>query len=163
MEEVWPVAWPFAATFRGLSLTFAPHPPEDAVVYKHSAAGLFLSLWHRTTAAAEGLICITRLDFPVKPHQDNSCQCEHSDLCANCLASSHTEIPASEKLTHKFDLAGYHKKFVCVCVCDTSMWNDGKEVLLCFPFFSRTPEFDVRHQTSSTSHKPLKQQLLYHS
>lgn len=81
----------------GLNLTFVPHPGRS------SAFPCCCSAYHYETREQQQPKA--RLDVPVKQRQDDtsavqtrrSHQSEHSDGFANCLASSHIEIAASDK------------------------------------------------------------------
>lgn len=113
---------PSVAAFSGLGLTFRSTP---AVIL----LPLFSAVIIRRGSG------VSRLDFPVEQHQDKRRRCEHSDLCANYLASSHSKIPAAEG---KKPDTGYILFSITKGVCSLLCTGDATQgnLLLHFPDFS---------------------------
>ncbi len=131
-----------AGAFSGLSLTFAPHPRENAVIYQHSPAAFLPVIIIQGNCSSRRTDLLAWLDFPVKQQRDDvstvqttSRQRKHSDgfvssvQIAQPVATSNTR-----KNRHTGLILSSITKGVCVCVLKLQVMEMGGKKLLCtFP------------------------------
>lgn len=60
-----------AGAFSGLSLTFAPHPRENVVIYQHSHAVFLPAIIIRDDCSSRRTDLLAWLDFPVEQHHQH--------------------------------------------------------------------------------------------